>query len=331
MMFGVGDRSPEETEYTFVPRHYYKKTMPVQMPSRIAGINLNRRLGMYRPFIAAAFSGAGISYGPTRDSISVVILLYWMLAPVFLWFNPSRRLLVCSAAGLTSFFIWFAWIGHAFRFSTAFPAMCLLTALCLGGNGLPHRRFDTCWRNVVSGLLLAGIPFALSATFEEKPPADVLRYSAYRGPQPVVMKTLSHPATHYLEARAQEKPVLLVADERIPKYGLYQPSFFFQPSFYTHKPIPMAYIAKIRPTHLLTTKKLDESILIRTYPFLRNYLEWEKSFETATGMSRLYRFSADVPWDRYFNEYSHQEPISSILINDIERFLNRSRDLQLLD
>jgi hypothetical protein len=329
-MLGVSDRFREESEYTAVPRYYYGKTMPIQTPSRIAGINLDARRGMYRPFLKAVFSGFSVTYEPTRDSISVVITLCCVLAPLLLCFNPDRLMFACSSVMLTTFFLWFSWIGDRFRYSTAFPAMCLLTAVWLGGNRRFLSRFLVGWRSAAIGLLLASIPFALGATFEERTPADVLKFCLFAGAKPGVLKPLLHPVTGYLKDHASEKPVLLVADSRVPKYGLYQPSFFFQPYFYSHKTISMAYIAKIKPTHLLTTKILDESILAQKYPFLANYLVLDKSFETENEVWNLYRFKPEVQWDRYFNEFSDRERFSPALVREIESFMIRYRKLPAL-
>jgi len=320
-IFKASNRYPEEVQYVKTPKYYYRRTIPTYMPSLVSGINLDSDWGIYRPLIQARYPSGHVTYWHTRYTINAVIILIFVALPILLLLNSGPLNLFCSLVAMLSFFIWFGWIGDGLRYSTYFPACALLTAVNLGDKSLPNEYFDKCWRYLIYVILIFSIPFAIASTFAKNEHAKVFDYIFRAKKAPASIRLHHHPVTSYLNRHKKRKPILLVSDMRIPQYGCFQPNFLFQP-YMSSKTINMVYISKIKPTHLLTSKYLDKSIIIQKYPTLRTYLTLEKLFFSQRENLKLYRFQPDVPWEDFFTEFSRKESFSSELVRDIEHFLN---------
>ena len=135
-----------------------------------------------------------------------------------------------------------------------------------------------------------------------------------------------HFVTTHLREQNDSKPVLLVADMSVSQYGFFQPNFLYQPIHWRKKLFTnMVYLSVIKPTHLLTSGKLDNSILIKHYPFLKEHLVLEKVVHQPGKPMELYRFDDRTPWERYHAEYLQKETFIPGHIEDIQRILNKYR------
>jgi hypothetical protein len=324
-IFRASHNYPEETRYTATPKRYYKQTIPIQMPSRISGINLDDTRGMYRPLLMPKHPSRKISYWHLRYSLNIVIILISVALPILLLLNSDRLILFCSLAASFSFFLWFGWIGDALRYSTFFPSIALLSALLLGKKTLPNLYFDKCWRYLIYIILILSVPLGITSTYQKKAPAEIFELIYTAGKPSTHINPHLHPVTDYLNKYKEKKPVLLVSDTKISQFGFFQPNFLFQP-WHSSESISMVYITKIKPTHLLTSKFLDESALTKKYPTLRDFLEFEKIFITDKDILKLYRFDPYMPWDRYYLEFAEKQAFSRNLLSDLESFSNSYRN-----
>lgn len=315
---------PEETRYTSTPKRYYKQTIPIQTPSRISGINLDDAQGMYRPLLMPKLPSRNISYWYFRHSINIVVILISIALPILLLFNSDRLILFCSLTAAFSFFLWFGWIGDALRYSTYFPSIVLLSALLLGKKTLPNIYVDKCWRYLIYIILILSVPLGIMPTFEKKAPREILTSIYTAGIPSNHLNPPLHPVADYLNKQKEKKPVLLVSDMKISQFGFFQPNFLFQP-WLSSESISIVYITKIKPTHLLTAKFLDESALTGKYPFLSEFLELEKIFIADDDILKLYRFDPYTPWDRYYSDFAEKQKFSRNLLSDLESFSDSYR------
>ncbi|MCP4687759.1 MAG: hypothetical protein GY859_06895 [Desulfobacterales bacterium] len=313
-LFRSSKNFPGEMLYVIAPKAFYKKTMPVIMPSAISGVNLDVEKGLYRPFIPT-WEDEKVRYWHTRYTINIITVLLTVLAPVLLLCTRDKTLLFCAFTALMSFLVWFCRIGDGLRYSAYFPAITLFSAILLSGSIWPRKWMDASWRGAINILLIFSVPLALFASLGGFIPRDLQRYPFHAGKKPVILQPFSHPVTEYLNGFREEKPVLVVSDMEVIQYGFFQPNFTFLP-WHMNK----VSLSRLRPTHFLTPETLDKSRLTVRHPELTPWLKHEKDFHARGKILHLHRFDPDAPWDKIFNKYKRKERYSPALILDLERF-----------
>lgn len=325
-IFPASRNYPEELAFAAVPANFYRRTMPVLKPSQISTINLDKSKGLYRPYLDVSPNSAGRFLGITKASVTVGVVLTALLLPVVPLLRSDKITMFCSVLAVLSFFIWFGWIGDGLRYSIFFPCIALLSAILVGNRLLANRYLDHGWRHLYYGLLICSIPVGFGFTSKTPTTGHMFNYLLNRVDKHESLTPDVHGVTTYLRNQEDTKPVLLVADMRVSQFGFFQPNFLYQPihwrkSFFVN----MVYLAAIAPTHLLTTGTLEESILIKHYPFLQEYLEPVQVFHEPQEHSVLYEFAARTPWEQFGSEYLEKEDYTRGHLADIRRVLDKYR------
>ncbi len=335
---------PEEARFAEIPDFFYRETMPIVAPEGVSMIDLDQSGGMYGPLLGWKdmappqwdIKQKRPRWGVAKKSISAVAILMLLLSPILLVIRADRVTTFLVVLTAASFFIWFGWIGDSLRYSTLLPSLVLLAAVVVSRPFLANRYLDLLWRYAVYALLIGSIPLGLQFTFNDQYHVFDVRYqpaSLLSVPGPVKYlqhrtepKRLQNPVTAWLKHQPGAAPILLVDDVQIGQFGLYQPNFLFKPLHWRHDLItPMVYLAEIRPTHLLTTGKLQKSSLITKYPFLATDLELAIQFRLGQKTWRIYKFREDTPWSKYGAQAREKEEANPGHIAAIRRTLRRSR------
>ncbi len=320
-VFPASKSYAEELHMADIPKNFYHRTMPVAMPGKVFGVNLDVDRGMYRPLVPL-FGTNWPQWWQTRYSISVVVLAFSIAMPFFLVRFVNLHMLFITMMTFAGFFIWFGWIGDGLRYSSFFPAAVLMCALVLE----EYRRFHSAASRVVvtmaCGLLLASIPLAVSSTFSRRGdvPLEVLEYPFVAADAPEAIQERRHPVHAYLNQCDTESPLLMVTDYDVYQYGFYQPNVIFRPE-YMH----VAYMATLRPTHVLTGAPIVSSRLIKRFPWLRDYLTPVMDYQGYEPTVTLYRFPDDMPWEKIAKQYGRRSPHSAALRDQLQRFVGRYR------
>ncbi|MCP4691517.1 MAG: hypothetical protein GY859_25960, partial [Desulfobacterales bacterium] len=308
---------PEETSYTKAPGTFYKATMPTVRPAQISGLNLDVEKGLYRPRIPL-LKAKKIQHGHTLYTINIITVLFTVLLPILLLIIRGRTPLFCAFTAMMSFLVWFCWIGDGLRYAAYFPAIVLFGAFILYKPFWPLKWMNVCWSHAIYIILIFSVPLSVYASLKKYIPRDLQRYPFHAGEAPASIQPFSHPVAQYLKRGETRKPVLLVSDMEIVQYGFFQPNFTFSPEH-----MNMVSLSRLRPTHFLTPRPLDKSELIVEHPFLNDWLELEKSFQTDEGALRLHRFDIHTPWDAIFQRYKKTAPHSPALVHHLESFYAR--------
>lgn len=317
---------PEELAFAEIPGEFYRKTMPTAMPAEISSINLDKSEGMYGPYVHDRYAPNNRKGRYTRYSVSVVVILASVLMPVFVIIRRDVITVFCAVSAAVSFYFWFGWIGDGLRYSTFFPCMALLISILVSRPLLGNRTLDVVWRYLFYGLLVLSIPIGIYFTAADPGTAHVVDSLLNRSDKHKWLEPGIHMTTTYLRQHSESKPVLLVADMTVTQYGFFQPNFLYQPihwrdDFFTN----MVYLSTIKPTHLMTPGSLDNSLLIKHYPFLRDHLSLEKIVHEPGVHFQLYQFDDETPWAEYHAEHVRKEAFVPGHLKDIKRFLKRYR------
>ena len=317
---------PEELKFADVPRNIYHRTMPNERPSQISTINVDPSRGMYRPYVHDSPDRGGRGYGISKMSVTVAVILTAILLPVILLIRADRITVYCTVVAAISFFVWFGWIGDGWRYSTFFPGIALLSAVLVSRPLLPNRHLDRIWRHLFLVLLVGSIPLGLYFTAGLPTSRHLYDFLRQRGKMHESLAPAPHVVTSHLQAQRASRPILLVADLEVSQYGFFQPNFLYQPIHWRQDLFTnMVYLAEIRPTHLLTSRPLESSVLIEHYPFLSEHLVLEKDFRVPRQPMFLYRFDDWTPWQEWQAEYRQKEEHVPGHIADIKRVLDRYR------
>ncbi len=325
-LFSSSRDYPEELRFARIPSSFYEKTMPTARPSHISTLNLDSSRGMYRPFIHDSPDKGGRGYGITATSVTIAVVLVFVLLPIILLIQPNRVIVFCGLMVTLSFFIWFGWIGDGLRYSAFLPSIALLGAVLVGKPVLANRYFDLAWRYLFYGLLVFSIPIAIYFSAGLPTTGHLVKFLLDREKKHESLDPGVHVATTHLREQSEAKPVLLVADMTVSQYGFFQPNFVYQPIHWRKDLFTnMVYLTEIKPTHLLTVRLIENSILTEHYPFLADYLTLETELWVPRKPMRLYRFEDDTPWEAFHLEYRQKEEFVPGHIEDIKRVLDKYR------